>query len=91
MPRFAKKGPFDDLDSDFKTSIEGMKDDEIKAKIFEVACNEVDNLKAKKDDQDLKDKKESAKMAGETYTESTKFNRMRIGYAKFILEARGKA
>lgn len=86
-----KKGPFDDLDSDFKTTVENMSDDEIKAKIFEVACNEVDNLKAKKDDQDLKDAKERAKMAGEVYVEATKFNKMRIGYAKYILESRGKA
>lgn len=86
----AKKGQFDDLDTEYKTNIEAATDDEIRSKISEVAMNESDNLEAKKNDEDLKAKKETAKFAGEGYAEASKFNKMRINYAKHILEARGK-
>lgn len=93
MPRgkgSAPKSPFADLDTDYKTLIEGAKDEEIRAKISEVALNESDNLENKKKDVQLEEAKQAAKDAGQQYADATKMNRLRINYAKTILEARGK-
>ncbi len=93
MPRGrgrSKKGPFDDLDSVFKEAVESATDDDIRKKISEVALNEAQNQENKKLDQDLAEKKAAAKSAGLQYAEGTKANRLRIGYARSILEARGK-
>lgn len=85
-----KKSPFADLDSEYKSTIENMTEEEIKKRISEVALNEHENVQAKKLDQDLNEKKAAAKMAGQQYADATKMNRLRIAYAHFILEARGK-
>jgi len=87
---FQKKSPFADLDSDFKTSIDSMSEEDIKRRVSEVAINEHENRAAKKKDQDLADKMAAVKFAGEQYREATKMNKLRIAYAHFILEARGK-
>lgn len=85
-----KKNEYDDLDSDFKSLVENMKDEEIRSKIAEVAMNQVELMKAKTADQDLAEKKTAAKMAGEMYRDGSKMNRLRIEYARQILENRGK-
>ena len=85
-----KKNPFEDLDDEYKSFIEGATDEEIRHRISEVAINEVLNQEAKGDDQDLAEKLEAAKGAGLQYKEASAMNKARIGYAKTILEARGK-
>ncbi len=87
---FKKKGKFDDLDSDFKTNVENMTDEEIKRRISEVAIAEHENREAKTKDTDLADKMAAVKFAGEQYREASKMNKLRIAYAHFILESRGK-
>lgn len=91
MPRFGKKkSPFADLDQDFKDTVANMTDEEVKKRCAEVALAEHENRLAKKADVDLADKAAAAKFAGEQYREATKMNKLRIAYAHFILEARGK-
>lgn len=85
-----KKSNFEELDDDFKTMIDSASEDEIRKKISDVALNEAQNQENKKQDQDLKEKKEAVKMASEQYKDATKANKLRIGYARSILEARGK-
>jgi hypothetical protein len=85
-----KKGKFDDLDLEFKSNIENMTEEEIKRRISEVAIAEHENREAKSKDQDLADKVAAVKFASEQYREATKMNKLRIAYAHFILEARGK-
>jgi hypothetical protein len=87
----SKKNPFEDLDPEFKETVEAMSDEDIKKKISEVAINEHENRSAMKADMDLAEKKEIAKLAGEQYAEATKANRLRISYAYAVLESRGKA
>ena len=87
----AKKNPFEDLDTDYKTFVENATDDEIRRKASDVALAEHENITAKKADQDLRDKQEAVKYAAAGYTEATKANKLRIAYAYFILESRGKA
>lgn len=85
-----KKQPFEDLDQDFKDDVANMKDEDIRAKLAEVAINEHENREAKKQDQDLQQKHDAYSLAGEIYREGTKMNKLRTGYCYNILEARGK-
>jgi hypothetical protein len=91
MPRGRKKkAPFEDLDQDFKDDVANMKDEEIKAKLCEVAINEHENREAKKADQDLQQKHDVFSLAGEVYREGTKMNKLRTAYCYDVLAARGK-
>jgi len=85
-----KKNPFDDLDVDYKTLIENGSDDEIRRKISDVALAESENQELRKADQDLQEKTESARFAGESYKENSRHNKLRINYARFLLQSRGK-
>lgn len=85
-----KKAPFEDLDQDFKDTVANMKEEEIRAKLSEIAINQHQNLEAKKQDQDLEQKKVEYGVAGEIYREATKMNRLRTSYCYSILEAQGK-
>jgi hypothetical protein len=84
------KNKFEQLDEDFRTLIENGTEEQIRAKLAEVALAEHENQVAKKSDEDLAEKKDAAKLAGEQYAEATKTNKLRIAYAYFILESRGK-
>lgn len=88
--KFTKKSPFADLDQEYKDTLAAMQDEDIKKRVSEVSLNEHENREAKKKDQDLKDKVAAVKFAGAQYAEATKMNRLRIAYAHFILESRGK-
>lgn len=85
-----RKNPFDDLDTDFKSTIDNMTNEEVREKLAQVAIAEHQNIEAKKADQDLAEKQEQAKMAGEAYRECTKMNRLRTKYCYMMLESRGK-
>lgn len=84
------RSPFEELDQDFKESVDSMSDEDVRKKLSEVAIHEHQNLEAKKQDQDLAQKKVLAQEAGEIYKEATKFNRLRTRYCYQILEQRGK-
>lgn len=86
-----KKNKFDDLDADFKSVVENMSDESIRDKVAQIALDTEELLKAKEDDEDLKEKVQIAKEAGAVYREGVKMNRVRIQYAQMILESRGKA
>jgi len=88
---FKKKVPFSELDQEFKDTISNMTDVEIRNKLAEITLNDHENRMAKKQDVDLAEKVAAAKFAGEGYREAAKMNRLKVSYAHFILEARGKA
>lgn len=85
-----KKMPFADLDQDFKDVVANMKDEEIRAKISEIAINEHENREAKKADTDLEQKKEQYRIAGEIYREGSKANKIRVEFCYDVLQSRGK-
>ena len=87
---YKKKDVFADLDSDFKDKISGMDEAGIRNIIATVALNEEANTNNKKNDQDLKDKKDTAKFAEEGYKKASKMNKLRIKFAKRVLEDKGK-
>lgn len=83
------KDPFEALDDEFKDAVAGMDEAQIRDRIAKVALDELANLSAKDDDQDLATKQEEAKVAGEGYKEATKMNRLRIRFAKRVLQDKG--
>lgn len=85
-----KKNKFDDLDADFKSGVESMTDEDIRDKVAQIALDTEELLKAKEDDEDLKEKVQIAKEAGAVYRDGVKMNRVRIQYAQMVLESRGK-
>lgn len=91
MPRTAKKDQFDDLDSDFKDAAANMSPDELNGRIAEVAKNEQENLKNKREDEDLKEKKAQVTEAGKGYKEASKQNTLRIKFLMRVLGDKGKA
>lgn len=86
----SKKDIFEDLDQDFKDTVVGMSESEIRQKISSVALNQVALLEAKENDQDFQTKKEQAKVAGEVYRDGTKQNKLRIAFCKRVLGDKGK-
>jgi len=85
-----KKDPFADLDENFKEDILAMNEEEIRDRIATTALAQADLMAAKSEDQALKEKQEEYKEAGAVYREGTKMNKLRISYARQVLEDRGK-
>lgn len=84
------KDPYAGLDQDFKDAVASMKDEEIRAKIAQIAMDQQALDEAQKKDGDLKEKKEVVKYAMEPYLEGRKGCQLRIKYGRMILDARGK-
>jgi len=90
MPK-VEKDQFGDVPEEFKEVVEGLGTDDIRKKVAEIALNQVELMKAKKEDQDLAEKREQYKSAGEIYSSGTKLNRKKIEYLKTLLESKGGA
>lgn len=90
MAKRAKKGPFDMLDKDTMSAIEGGDEAGINARICEVTKNQAALEEAQGNDQDLKDKKDAVKGAMYVYNDGKKRNKQIVAYCRFILGAKGK-
>ncbi len=90
MPK-ADKEPFAAVPEEFKSAAEAMSRDDIKKKVAEIALNHVELMKAKKDDGDLMEKRETFKEAGAIYREGSKANKLKIEYLKAMLDSKGGA
>ncbi len=75
-----KKDPFAALPDDFKDGIEGMGQEELKAKFVEVTKSELENIAAAKADQDLLIARDRARVAAQVYTDQSKMNRLKTKY-----------
>jgi hypothetical protein len=84
-----RKNEFEDLDSAWKDGIAGMTEEEINNKIAEIAKAEEENQKLKKEDEQLAEAKEAAKIAGEGYKEASKLSKARIRFCMRVLSDRG--
>ena len=91
MPKMKEeKDKFDALEQDWRDAIQGMKAEEIVEKVAQIALEHSALMKAKKEDQDLAEKKEQYSAASEIYRSNTKMSKLRIDYCKSILDAMGK-
>ena len=86
----AKKDIFEDLPKEFKESVSGMKEAEIRDQITKVSLNQAALMEAKDADQDLTEKKEAAKEAGAQYREGTKVNKAKVAWCRQVLSDQGK-
>lgn len=84
-----KKDKFSALEGDFKDQVAGMATDAIVDLIAKVAMDAEALIAAKEEDEDLKDKKEIAKDAEAVYRDGAKQCRLKIQFAKRVLEDRG--
>lgn len=86
----SKKDPFEGLDKEFRSAIEGSDETQIRSKIAEVAIAQAQLMDLKEEDMDLAEKQVLVKDAAEQYTDGTKQNKLKIKFAKQMLESRGK-
>lgn len=85
-----KKNPFDALEQEWKDRLNVMDEVTIRKEISKVALDQVALMQAKKEDEDLKAKQEAYKIASEVYREGTKTNKLKVEYAKSVLDSQGK-
>lgn len=77
-----KKGKWDDLDTDFKTTVDSMRVEEIRLRIAEIILAQRELMNAKKLDKDLQEKQAIVKKLSEKYRKNSELNGFRIEYAK---------
>jgi hypothetical protein len=85
------KDPFADLPAEFKDKLASMNEVDIRKEVSKVALDEEENVRLKEEDLDLKALKEQVKEASKVYRESSKENRLKIKFARRVLEDQGKA
>jgi hypothetical protein len=85
-----EKNPFSEVPEEFKEAVLKMEHDEIRLKISEVTLHQVALSALEKEDQDLAEKKEQAKIAGAVYKEGKKANSQKVLFAKQVLKDRGQ-
>lgn len=84
-----KKDKFDALDADFRDQVAAMSRKDIREKIAQISIDNQELLDAKEKDTDLMKAKEQAKEAGEVYREGLKMNKLKIAFAKRVLDDKG--
>lgn len=84
-----KKGKFDDVPSEFKEAVESESAAQIDQRILAAVKETEEILKAKDDDEDLKEKQAAYREAGAVYKEGVKALRLKQQYCLFIKESRG--
>jgi len=85
----AKKGPFDELPTDFKDAVASACPEDINKRIAQIAKDTEALLKARDEDQDYQTKKEELKEAGAVYRDGKKANRLKILYCVQVLGDKG--
>lgn len=92
MPR--KKGagpkdPFEALPDEFRDAIANLSREDIRSRIAQVALDQAELMEAKVKDVDFESAREAAKEAGAVYREGTKMNKLKIEFAKRVLDDKG--
>jgi hypothetical protein len=87
-----KKQPGEDLEPGLKETLESMSNEELKAKVSEVALLRQSIVNEMKKDPEVKQKREElAFYLKDNYKDDIKGADDQIGYISFLLESRGKA
>lgn len=91
MPKknMGPKDPFDALSQEYRDTIAAMSREDIRGRIAQVAIDQAELMDAKTKDLDFQNAKEQAKEAGAVYREGTKMNKLKIEYAKRVLDDKG--
>lgn len=84
-----KKDPFAIIETEWKDAIASSTPEEINKRIAQVAKDEDENIKLKKDDEDLARIREELKTASAQYTEGTKRHKAMVAFARQVLSDKG--
>lgn len=84
------KDPFDMLDEELQDTLAKMDEAQLRDRIAKTSLDHAALIEAKENDQDLAEKKEAAKMAGQVYAEGTKFAKQLIKFARRCLGDKAK-
>lgn len=86
---FPKKDKFDSLDGDFKDAIAQSSPEDIRKRVSEIALLECTTRAILKEDPDVQEAKEALKNLMEPYREDLKAFKLKIEYAKRVLDDKG--
>jgi hypothetical protein len=86
-----KKGPFDDLSSDFKDAVAQSTPEDINNRIAQITKDTEELLAARDEDEDFQSKKALYSEAGAVYRDGKKANRLKTLYCIETLHSKGKA
>jgi hypothetical protein len=93
MPRRKKgegpKDPFEELPAEFRDTIAALDRPAIRERIAQIALDQAELMEAKENDEDFQRAREASRDAGAIYREGTKMNKLKITYAKRVLEDKG--
>lgn len=85
------KDPYEGLPDEWRSAVEGGTEQEIRTKLSEAALDQQSMLDEMEKDDDYQNAKAALKVAGEGYRERRKVNKLKIKFAKRVLEGRGRA
>ena len=88
-PKKTVKDKWEQLPEEFRSEVDSLSREALEHKIASIAMYQVELMVAKEQDQDLKQKKEASRVAGEVYREGSKQNKLKIEYLKANLDAAG--
>ena len=77
------------IDAAFAGEVRMATTDQIKERMIKLDRYEVELLETRKEDQDLKSKKEDAKVAGEVYSEGLKATKLKRQFMLSVLSEKG--
>lgn len=83
------KAEYEDVPDEFKDLANSSDRESLQTLISKVACDQVELMLLKSEDQDLATAKEVAKHAGAVYAEGSKMNKQKIAYCKTLLDDKG--
>lgn len=84
-----EKDPFEDLNDEFRAKIDGASETDLREEIANIALADGELMAAKQLDQDLKEKRQAASIAGAIYREGFTANRLKQKYIRQTMESRG--
>lgn len=80
--RRSKKGKYDDLDTDFKSTADSLREEELRLRIAEIVLAQRELMSKKKEDKDLQEKQAAVKKLSAKYRKASELNGFRIEFAK---------
>ena len=84
-----RKAEYEDVPDEFKTKVNGLDREAIRRVMSEVSCDQIELMKAKKEDQHLQECKNTYSDAGAIYKDGSKANKAKLEFCKATLDSMG--
>ncbi len=89
MKKPEPREPFEDVPEDFRNTVASLSREDIRLRIAQVTLDQLELMEAQADDEDFQNLKLEFREAGAVYREGTKANKLKIAYARHVLESKG--